>query len=626
MSDRLRACAVHYLNTEPIIAGIKASERFELTSSAPAECARRLLEGEADLGLIPVAAYASHGLYEAVPGIAIAARGPVGSVFIVSPVPIDQVTGVALDASSRTSVVLGRLWLRHRLGTEPQLFQLPAADVLDAATGTTAALVIGDLARNIGDRFAYVYDLAEEWQSWTGLPFVFAVWAARPGVLDASAITELQASLAKGLETRRDIARTYAEAHGEPVDEIERYLYDQIRYDLGEAEVAGMNHFFSLAAQAGLLPECEVRFAGAEPEVVVVPSVQDLLNKAARGERLSFAEAVRIEREAPLLELGLAADERRRALHPDPVVTYIIERNVNYTNVCNVYCKFCAFYRPPRHKEGYVLTKEEIGQKTEEMIAAGGIQLLLQGGLNPDLGIEYYEDLFAWIKANYPVWLHALSCDELIHISKLSGLGLYETLKRLRDAGMDSVPGAGAELLIDAVRKRIAQLKSPSDEWLDVMRTVHRLGMKSTCTMMFGVGESSEDRVGHMQKLRDLQDQTGGFTAFICWPFQDQHTRLSRSDTSAHAYLRTQAVARLFIDNIPNIQSSWVTMGPAIGQMALYFGANDFGQVMFEENVVSAAGTTFQMNEATIRQHIAAAGYTPMRRNMLYDQLPTPVA
>jgi cyclic dehypoxanthinyl futalosine synthase len=626
MKAHLRAAAVRYLNADPIVFGLEKRDDVTVTRTLPADCARRLLEDEADVGLIPVAAYANHGLYEIVPGIAIAARGPVGSVFLVSHQPIDSIEAVALDGSSRTSVILARLWLRHRLGREPRLFQVPADDLADAIDMTTAAVVIGDQARQMHERFPYVYDLAEEWLSWTGLPFVFAVWAAKPGALNAESTALLQDSLADGLANRRAIARRYAADHDdEALDGLERYLFDQIHYELGDPEIAGLQHFLRLAAEAALLPQCDLRFVGETERMDVTICVDDLLAKAARGERLTVAEGIRLDKEAPLLELGMAADLRRRALHPDNTVTYIIERNVNYTNVCNVYCRFCAFYRAPGHAEGYVLSKEQIGEKLQELVDAGGIQVLLQGGLNPDLPIEWYEDMFRWIKANYAVKLHALSCDEVMHIAKISDLSLVETLKRLRSAGMDSLPGAGAELLIDSVRKKIAGLKSKSEAWLDVMRAAHRIGMKTTCTMMFGVGEDSAVRIGHMNKLRELQDQTGGFTAFITWPFQDQHTKMTRSDTSAHAYLRTQAVARLFLDNIPNIQSSWVTMGPGIGQTALYFGANDFGQVMFEENVVSAAGTTFCMNEGTIRQHIAAAGFTPNRRNMRYDRLPVGV-
>ncbi len=311
-------------------------------------------------------------------------------------------------------------------------------------------------------------------------------------------------------------------------------------------------------------------------------------------------------------------------------MSYIIDRNINYTNVCNVYCRFCAFYRAPeidgkpskKSHGGYLLTKEEIGKKIEETVQAGGIQILLQGGLNPELGIEYYEDLFRWIKANYPINLHALSADEILHIARVSQLTLDEVFDRLIAAGLGSLPGGGAEILVDRVRKRIARLKSPAKEWLEVHRVAHRKGLTSTSTMMFGVQEGWDDRILHMTKLRHLQDESRGFTAFITWPFQDANTKVKRGNTSATEYLRVQALARLYLDNIPNIQSSWVTMGPAVGQTALYYGANDFGSVMFEENVVSAAGTTYCMDTATIERSIVEAGFFPWRRTVHYQPAP----
>ena len=255
-------------------------------------------------------------------------------------------------------------------------------------------------------------------------------------------------------------------------------------------------------------------------------------------------------------------------------------------------------------------------------MAAGGIQILLQGGLNPELGIAYYEDLFRWLKREYPaVNLHALSADEILHICKVSNLSIEQTLQRLISAGMGSLPGGGAEILVEHVRKRIARLKSSAELWLAVHRTAHRLGIPSTCTMMFGVKESWRDRLLHLEMLRQLQDETSGFTAFITWPYQQGELRLARGDTSAAEYLRVQAVARLFLDNIAHLQSSWVTQGPSIGQVALSFGADDFGAVMFEENVVSAAGTTFRMNSEFIESQIRRAGYTPWRRNVRYQEV-----
>ncbi len=352
-------------------------------------------------------------------------------------------------------------------------------------------------------------------------------------------------------------------------------------------------------------------------------SLDHLLSKAADGRRLSVDEALQLAGDASLADLGLAADLRRNQLHPGRRVSYIVERNINYTNVCNVYCRFCAFYRAPGRPGGYTLSKEELAAKIDETVAAGGIQVLLQGGLNPQCGIEYYEDLFRWLKQHYPaVNLHALSADEVLHVCKVSNLSIEESLARPIAAGMGSLPGAGAEILVDRVRKRIARLKCGAEKWLAVHRTAHRLGIPSTCTMMFGVQETWHDRLLHFEMLRQLQDETGGFTAFITWPYQQGDLKLARGNTSAVEYLRVQALARLFLDNIPHLQSSWVTQGPSIGQVALSFGADDFGAVMFEENVVSAAGTTFRMNSDFIESQIRRAGYTPWRRNVRYQPVP----
>jgi cyclic dehypoxanthinyl futalosine synthase len=367
------------------------------------------------------------------------------------------------------------------------------------------------------------------------------------------------------------------------------------------------------------------RLASGATDLIANPGIDDLLGNSAEGQRISVDEALQLVSNASLVDLGLAADARRNQLHPGRRVSYIVERNINYTNVCNVYCRFCAFYRAPGRPGGYILSKEELAAKIDETVAADGIQILLQGGLNPQCGIEYYEDLFRWLKQQYPsINLHALSADEILHVCKISNLSIEEALARLIAAGMGSLPGAGAEILVDHVRKRIARLKCGAEKWLAVHRAAHRQGIPSTCTMMFGVNETWHDRLLHLEMLRELQDETGGFTAFITWPYQQGELRLARGNTSAAEYLRVQAIARLFLDNIPHLQSSWVTQGPSIGQVALSFGADDFGAVMFEENVVSAAGTTFRMNSDFIESQIRRAGYTPWRRNVRYQEAGKP--
>jgi cyclic dehypoxanthinyl futalosine synthase len=350
-----------------------------------------------------------------------------------------------------------------------------------------------------------------------------------------------------------------------------------------------------------------------------------LLDKVLAGERIQRDEALELYR-MPLLDLGMLADRRRQLARGaafdgqgNEVVTYIIDRNINYTNICNVYCKFCAFYRTAKDADSYVLSLEEFDRKLDELTAIGGIQILMQGGHHPDLGIDWYLDLLRHIRAKYPhINIHGFSPPEFHHFSQVFGMPVREVLEKFKDAGLGSVPGGGGEILVDRVRDRISPLKCGSDQWLGVMRDAHALGLSSSATMMFGHVETVEERIEHLQRLRDLQDETGGFTAFICWTFQPEHTKLRAEPVGTSEYLRMQALSRVFLDNIPNVQSSWVTQGPRIGQLALRYGANDFGSVMMEENVVSSAGTSFRLQEEEIIRLIRDAGYEPRRRDNWY--------
>ncbi|MCG6925544.1 MAG: dehypoxanthine futalosine cyclase [Acidobacteria bacterium] len=350
-----------------------------------------------------------------------------------------------------------------------------------------------------------------------------------------------------------------------------------------------------------------------------MPISEDVREKVKAGERVSRDEAVTLLRDGDFLELGMLADAVRWRKHPEPIVTYIIDRNINYTNVCTAQCAFCAFYRDLPSSEGYLLGKEELSQKIEETMALGGRQILLQGGLHPDLGIEYYEELFRWMKASFPIWVHGLSPAEVQHIARVSRLSLEEALGRLMEAGLDSIPGGGAEILSDRVRRVIGIAKGSTAEWLEVMEVAHGLGMKTTATMMFGHVETLEERVDHLLHLRDLQDRTGGFTAFIAWTFQPENTALAGDELTSFQYLRTLAVSRIVLDNFPSVQASWVTQGSKIGQVSLRFGANDFGSLMIEENVVSAAGSHFRLTEAEMARAIQEAGFIPKRRTMDYQ-------
>jgi cyclic dehypoxanthinyl futalosine synthase len=350
------------------------------------------------------------------------------------------------------------------------------------------------------------------------------------------------------------------------------------------------------------------------------------LEKAAAGERLDRTDALAIYTEAPTHALGRLADAVRARKHAAGVVTYIIDRNVNYTNICVARCTFCAFYRPVGSGEGYVLAFDEIFRKIDETIAVGGGQLLLQGGHNPDIPITWYEDLFRAVKERYPAFrLHALSPPEVVHISRLSQLPVPEVIRRLVDAGLDSIPGGGAEILVDRVRKLLhCYGKATADEWLGVMRDAHLAGLRTTATMMYGTVETLEERLEHLFRLRELQDQTGGFTAFITWSYQPDHTELAGTEATGVEYLRTLAIARLVLDNFENLQASWVTQGGKVGQLSLGFGANDMGSVMIEENVVRAAGAAYCMDEIEIVRNIEDAGFTPKRRNMHYEILGDP--
>jgi cyclic dehypoxanthinyl futalosine synthase len=630
LRERLRVAAVGYLNARPLYEGLErpsASSPVDLTCASPREVARRLAEDEADVALMPVAAAATIGDLRLVRGCAIGARGAVRSILIVADRPIDTLEELAVDLSSRTSVVLARLVLRARQrGREPRLVVADPTEAIAKVGGARGALVIGDPALEIEGRFAHSLDLGLAWWELTRLPFVFAAWCGRAGALSADDEALLEAAKASGMGRRDAIAEEHAARTGLSPASLRAYLRDAIRYGLGDEERRGLERFYDEAAHAGLLPRTRVRFFDDDRRAPAARATLDtLLGRAAEGERLSAAEGERLLDEASLFDLGLAADAVRRRKHPNGVVTYIVDRNVNYTNVCTTSCRFCAFYRPLGHPESYVLSREELGKKLQEVVDAGGVQILLQGGLHPELRIEWYEDLFRWMKREYRLGLHALSPEEILHIARLEGLTVRQVLERLRAAGLDSVPGGGAEILVDRVRRKIAKAKCTSEQWLGVMRVAHQMGLRSSATMMYGTIDTPRDRVAHLVKIRDLQDETNGFTAFFCWDFQHERgTRIEAGDHGTVLYLRQQAVARVLLDNVAHVGASWVTQGPEVGQVALRFGADDFGSVMFEENVVSSAGTTFCMNAEAMEKRIRAAGFKAARRNVRYDWLTSP--
>jgi cyclic dehypoxanthinyl futalosine synthase len=359
--------------------------------------------------------------------------------------------------------------------------------------------------------------------------------------------------------------------------------------------------------------------------VIYDASLDELQQKVWEGGRINPAEARRLY-DLPLEELGALADRRRQLKkaeaydgHGNDIVTYIVDRNVNYTNVCNVYCKFCAFYRVEGDDDAYVITLDEMDRKIEETIALGGTQILMQGGHHPKLTMQWYLDLLAHIKGKFPqINIHGFSPSEFIHFREVFNLPLEEIIGQFTKAGLGSIPGGGGEILVDRVRKRISPLKAMSDDWLSVMDVAHRQGLNSSATMMFGHVETVEERIEHLERVRAQQDVTKGFTAFIAWTFQAEHTKLRAPTVGAHEYLRTQALSRIYLDNFPNVQSSWVTQGQEIGQIALKYGANDLGSIMIEENVVSQAGTTFRMGVADMQRLIRDLGYEPRQRDNWY--------
>ena len=646
---KIRLRAVSFLNARPITYGLErglGDDRFELSFDLPSRCAEALRAGDAELALMPSASYAELGAgidLRAVPGIAVAGYGPVRTVLLIGDVPWEELTDIALDGASRSSAMLLRLLTRDR-GLAPRFREVPHDDVVAAATGTTGALVIGDAGFAAAGARRHVVDLGQEWRRVTGLPFVYALWVGREGALTADDVGILQQSLSEGLTHRRDIARAWAEAHGGAPALYEKYLTENIRYRLGAEELSGLAAFFDRMRGAGAIAHAaRVRFCGGAAARIAsamsgghadadggdqpvaraaARSLDRLLADAAAGIRLSPDDAIRLYEQATVLDLGAAADERRRALHPEGIVTYIIDRNVNYTNVCVTRCKFCNFYRPPTSKEGYTLSREVLAQKFQETVDLGGVQILLQGGLNPDLPLTWYEDLFRWMKSNFPLAIHGLSPEEIRYIAEIENLSIRAVVERLIAAGLDSIPGGGAEILDDEIRHQISPLKCTTDTWMEVMRQGHALGLRTTATMVFGFGETPRHIMNHLEQLRALQDQTAGFTAFICWPFQAEGTRLKlRDDTTAMRYLRIFALSRLYLDNFPSLQVSWPTMGPEVGQVALRFGGNDFGSAMIEENVVSQAGAVFKLGADDIERYIRGAGFAPQRRNMRYERL-----
>ena len=617
----VRLGRISYVNMAPVFHRLNAE--VDEVQGVPTELNALLLDGQLDLAPISSIEYARHAsLLRILPRMCVSSEGAVDSIQIVSKIPFSSIRSIAVTPESATSVVLSKVLL-------PNAVQVPLEEEADAK------LLIGDAAlKSAFEDPTPHYDLGRLWLERTGLPMVFAVWAAPEPVADG--VAELEHSLVASVRLARAepdvLAFEASERYGYPAGYLARY-FEKLRYSFGPRERAGLYTFLEMARDVGELEHVpELRFVGRRdprPGMTAVETrtVEEILEKALDGERISDDEAVALLRSRELVPVGRVADElRNRKVDPDRI-TFIVDRNLNYTNICVTDCDFCAFYRSPGDRnEGYLLPKPVIFKKIEETLAIGGTGVLMQGGHHPDLGVDYYEDLFSSIKQRYKIHLHALSPPEIQHIARRSKLTVWETLSRLRDSGLDSVPGGGGEILVDRVREIIAPKKTKSSEWLDVMRHAHKLGMSTTATMMYGHVETVEERVEHMRRIRELQDETRGFRAFISWTFQRDGNRLDdvvrdEDRPTSFDYLLTQAVSRIYLDNVDHIQSSWVTQGLKIGQVALGFGADDMGSVMIEENVVSAAGTTYRTSTEELVHLIRSLGKTPVQRDTLYREV-----
>ncbi|HVK40619.1 MAG TPA: CofH family radical SAM protein [Candidatus Kapabacteria bacterium] len=638
---KLRVVAADFLNSLPLTVEMAEDDEFAFEYVVPSEGARRIMEQEAEIALLPVAALAEIGGLEVVPGPCIGANGRVESVVIVSDVPIDRIERVFVDNASRTSVILAKIFLDSVGKGDIPMIRMRGDEIPPLVAASDAGLLIGDVAFRDSRRFKYRHDLADSWKRLTGEPFVFAVWAAQPGVLTPEIVERINRRFWDGLARKHQIVEEWAERNAMPKQEVAEYLDERIQYNLNRPAWNGLQEFFRLASNMRLLPDARLEFApsaapsGADalrstfgrftPEVVPFSrsyGIDRILARAEAGRRIALHDAERLYAEADLVELGQVADTIRERMNPGNRISYIIARNINYTNVCNVDCNFCGFYRsddPKRkgHDEGYVLTREQIRQKMDELADADGVQVLLQGGVNPNLPLEYYTSLFRWLKSEWPqIHLNNLSADEVLGLCPdRTPAQIEHVLRTLRDAGLDALPGAGAEILVDRVRRRVSYKKSRSSIWLEVMRQVGKIGMKASVTMLYGMGETTRDKFAHMAKIRQLQDEVEPFTVFITWPYRKAEEQKLRSfDQSGATYLRMQAISRIYFDNIQHIMCSWVTQGPDVGQAALSYGADDFGSVMFEENVVSASGVTYRMDAGSMEHYIRDAGFIPFRR------------
>lgn len=644
-----RLGSIEFINSLPVDLGILdrvIHHDLEITQGTPAQLNEKMLKGELDISPISLFWYAQHSSeFVLLPNLSISSKSGVQSVLLFSRVPMKDMKGknIAITDKGRTTPALLEILCRMRYGFQPYISQA-SSNFGAIPQGFDAVLLIGDEALTAKETHKgtdiHVIDLAEEWQSWTKTPVVFAVWAVRRKFYEEHRKQVLQVyemlfhSKAWGLDHLDRVIRRSREKT-ELSEEILNAYFSHLDYGLHESLKASIQLFWDYAAQCHLLP------ATQNPEFISTltapstnghgsahpkPGVDEILERALAGDRVTVEEGVRLYYEADLFDLGMVANQLCLQKNPgaDKRATFVVDRNINYTNYCYTLCKFCAFYRLPGDKEeGYLRTHQEIFDKIDELLALGGTQVLLQGGHNPDLGIEYYEDIVNTLHKRYPqVHIHSFSASEVVHIAKVSKMTYSEVLSRLKKVVLNSLPGGGAEILVDRVRQLVSPLKTKVADYFAVHQAAHELGLKSTSTMVYGLGETIEERMIHLDHYRTLQDKTGGFRAFIPWSFESESTEMTFPRRTGAEYLKMIALCRIMLDNIQHLQAGWVTEGPKLSQVALTFGADDFGGILMEENVVSAtksdklyAGVTKDEAIRLIRE----TGKTPVQRNTNYE-------
>ncbi len=595
MRKPLRVAAVGYTNAWPLTRFLDR-ERFEVIECVPSEAAKKMRLGEADLGLIPVAALLTDGDWKVAPGLAIGCDGEVASVLLVGEKPLSDWDTVALDGESRTSVVLAQILLKGPLGRpDMKIVPVDAGSGAFHAQGNTGAVVIGDAAMNLPERLKVRIDLGKVWKDWTGLPFVFAVWASRVP-LEPEDVAALRAAAERGM-----VERQHA-----PVRE-RAYLTENIRYTLDDRALMGLRRFAALGHAAGLLPREEFSLI-SPPMRLPRWDVEALLQRASMGERLSHAEGVVLAERAPLDRLGAAANLRRQGMHPNGEVGYSLVGNLDYSHACTAGCSFCCFRSPE-----VALDEAAIDARLAALEKAGASGVLLQGGLDAALSLDWHLALIGRIRERTGLAVFGYGPDEVVDLAARSGLSTDVVLDRLATAGLDGLPGAGAEVLVDRVRRQIAPRKATVARWISVLEAAHQRGLGGHASLLVGVGESREDQVEHLLALRELQDRSGGLTGIAVWPWVPVQGVVG-SDASATGWLRALALSRLLLDNVNHVQVGWQGLGLDLAQAGLWMGADEVSPALLDGSAIVVRGTEVE-TVAELERHLKVAGFHAVRRD-----------